>query len=323
LTDSDARDGYGGAMVVGFGMPVSGAWATPELLGRFATLAEDLGYHSLWSFQRLLVGADQDLDPVYRSVLDPLVSLAYAAARTSRVRLGVAVVNLPYVSPVHLAKQAATLDVLSTGRLDLGLGTGWSPVEFAATGASRRARGRRAEEYLAVLRTLWADDVAEYAGEFYTVPPSRMAPRPVQRPGPPVLLGGSAPAALERAGRAAAGWISRSAADLSRIADDISLVRAAAERAGRDPAGVRVVCRGVLRLGAPEIDGDGRRRPLSGSYEQVRADTEWLGEQGVTEVFYDLNWDPLVGSPEVEPAAAAARAEEIMRALAPAASRDA
>ena len=297
-------------MLIGFGLPVSGGWATPENVGRFAARAEELGYHSLWTFQRLLVGADQPLDPVYRSVLDPVVALAFVAARTSRIRLGVAVVNLPFVSPAYLAKQAATLDVLAGGRLDLGLGVGWSPVEFAATGAPQERRGARAEEYLQVLHALWSGGVSEFSGEFYTVPPSRMAPAPVQRPGPPVLLGGSAPAALRRAGRLAAGWISRSGTDLSRIAEDIAVVRMAAAKAGRDPAEVRAVCRGVLRPGT-------RGPLLSGSVEQIRADSERLGEQGVTELFYDLNWDPLIGSPDADPDAATQRAEELLVALAP------
>jgi probable F420-dependent oxidoreductase len=301
-------------MRIGFGLPVSGAWANPGDIARFAARAEELGYASLWSFQRLLVGADQDLDPVYQSVLDPLVALGFAAAHTSRIRLGVAVVNLPFVSPTYLAKQAATLDVLSNGRLDLGLGVGWSPAEFAATGAGSQRRGARAEEYLAVLHTLWADDISRYDGEFYTVPPSRMAPKPVQRPGPPVLLGGSAPAALRRAGRLAAGWISRSAHDLSRIGADIAAIRDAAKAAGRDPASLRFVVRGVLRLGHP---GGPDRPRLAGSYDDVRADLGWLAEQGVTEVFLDLNWDPLVGSPDVDAAAATSRADEILVALAP------
>ncbi len=297
-------------MLIGFGLPVSGAWADPEQVRRFAVRAEELGYHSLWTFQRLLVGADQPLDPVYRSVLDPLVALAFAAAHTTRVRLGVAVVNLPFVSPTYLAKQAATLDVLSGGRLDLGLGVGWLPVEFTGTGASTRRRGARTREYLAVLRTLWADEISDFDGEFYTVPPSRMAPKPVQRPGPPVLLGGSAPAALRRAGRLAAGWISRSGTDLSRIGDDVAVVRAAARAAGRDPAAVRIVSRGVLRLGE-------RGRLLSGSVAQVRADTARLAEAGVTELFYDLNWDPLVGAPDADPDLAVRRADELLEALAP------
>jgi probable F420-dependent oxidoreductase len=297
-------------MRIGFGLPVSGAWATADNVGHFAVRAEELGYGALWTFQRVLVGADQEVDPGYRSVFDPLTALAYAAARTSTIRLGVAVVNLPFVSPAYLAKQAATLDVLSGGRLDLGLGTGWSPAEFTATGASQERRGKRAEEYLAVLRTLWADEVSAFDGEFYTIPPARMMPKPVQRPGPPVFLGGSAPAALRRAGRLAAGWVSRSAHDLSRIGDDIAVVHAAAREAGRDPADLRVATRGVVRPGA-------RGPLLSGSYEQVRADADHLAAQGVTDLFYDLNWDPRVASPDADRAEATARAEEIMVALAP------
>jgi probable F420-dependent oxidoreductase len=297
-------------MLIGFGLPVSGVWAHPDAVHRFAVRAQELGYHSLWTFSRLLVGADQDLDPVYRSVLDPLVTLAFAAAHTTRIRLGVAVVNLPFVSPVYLAKQAATLDVLSGGRLDLGLGVGWSPVEFAGTGASAQRRGPRTAEYLAVLRTLWADEISGYHGEFYQVPASRVLPKPVQRPGPPVLLGGSAPAALRRAGRLADGWVSRSGQDLTRLPEDIALVREGAARAGRDPAAVRIVCRGVLRLG--------ERGPLlSGSFDQIRADVRQLAGFGVTELFYDLNWDPLVGSPDADPAGAIRRADEIALALAP------
>jgi probable F420-dependent oxidoreductase len=299
-------------MLLGFGLPVAGAWATPENIAGFAARAEQLGYHCVWSFSRLLVAADQDLEPVYQSVLDPLLPLAFAAAGTSRIRLGVAVVNAPFVSPAYLAKQAATLDVLSGGRFDLGLGTGWSPAEFAATGASSQRRGAQLVEYLRVLHTLWTDEVSAFDGEFYTVPASRMQPRPVQRPGPPVLLGGSAPVALRRAGRLADGWVSRSATDLSRIGEQIATVRQAAERAGRDPGAVRVVVRGVVRVGPDDS------RPLAGGYPKIREDAAWLGEQGVTELFYDLNWDPLVGSPTVDPAAATARAMEILEGLAPA-----
>src|SRR3974390_2825663 len=133
-------------MRIGFGAPVAGAWATPLYLGSFAERAEALGYASLWSFQRLLVPEGSGMEPVYRSVLDPMVALGYAAARTSRIRLGAAVINLPFVSPAYLAKQATTVDVLSGGRLDLGLGIGWVPGEFAAAGASAARRGARAGE---------------------------------------------------------------------------------------------------------------------------------------------------------------------------------
>ena len=298
-------------MRIGLGAPISGAWATPENLVRVAEEAEELGYASLWTLQRLLVAVDQELHPVYRSVLDPITALAFAAARTSRIRLGIGVINLPFVPPAYLAKQAATLDLLSGGRLDLGLGVGWSPAEFAASGASTARRGPRTVEYLQVLRTLWADDVSEFDGEFYTVPPSRMLPKPVQRPGPPVLLGGGVPAALNRAGRIADGWISSSGADLTRIADDIAQVRKGAEEAGKDPSTVRVIVRGVVRVDRPAD------RLLSGPYDKIREDAAWLAEQGVTELFYDLNYDRAIGSPEADPAAGVDRALKIMHALRP------
>ena len=144
-----------------------------------------------------------------------------------------------------------------------------------------------------------------------------MEPKPVQRPGPPILLGGGVPAALRRAGRIADGWVSRSATDLSRIAADVELVLAGAAEAAEDPATVRIVCRGVVRLSPVELAGPDRRR-LSGTFEQVREDAAWLATQGVTEVFYDLNWDPLLTGPGVDPAATLDRALDILHGLSPA-----
>jgi probable F420-dependent oxidoreductase len=304
-------------MRIGFGAPVAGAWATPLYLGSFGERAEALGYASLWSFQRLLVPEGSGMEPVYRSVLDPMVALGFLAARTSRIRLGVAVVNLPFVSPAVLAKQATTVDVLSGGRLDLGLGIGWMPEEFAAAGASTAGRGARTEEFLAVLRTLWTDEVSSFSGEFYEIPPGRQDPRPVQKPGPPVLLGGMSRPAMERAGRIADGWITSSRADLLKISEAVAVIRDAASAAGRDPDAARIICRGVVMAGQEAKGPDGGRRLLSGSFAQIRADAAWLGEQGVTELFYDLNWDPRIGSPSVTPEAAAERAGEILGGLAP------
>lgn len=307
-------------MNIGFGAPVSGAWATPANLASFARAAEDAGYRSLWSFQRLLVPAGSGMEPVYRSVLDPMAALAFAAAVTSRIRLGVAIINMPFVSPGYLAKQAASVDVLSAGRHELGLGIGWMPEEFELTGADMARRGARAAEYIQVLRALWTGDVAEFSGEFYQVPAGTQAPAPAQPGGPPILLGGMARPALERIGRIADGWLTSSRTDLSRIGELIAIVREAAAAAGRDPGALRVVCRGVVRAGAPVAGPDGQRLRLSGSFDQIRADVAWLGEQGVTEVFYDLNWDPQVGAPDADPGAATARAEEILHALTPAAA---
>lgn len=304
-------------MDIGFGLPVAGIWATPDNIASFSRQAERAGYASLWSFQRLLIPAGSDMQPVYQSVLDPMAALAFTAALTSRIRLGAAIINAPYVSPGYLAKEAATVDILSAGRLDLGLGIGWMPEEFELTGASMPRRGPRLAEYVRVLRALWADGISEFDGEFYRIPRGTMAPNPVQRGGPPILLGGMARPALERIGRVGDGWVTSSRTDLSRISELIAVVRDAAAAAGRDPHRLRIVCRGVVRAGQEAAGPDGQRLLLSGSYEQIRADTDWIAGQGVTELFYDLNWDPQIGTPDGDPVAAASRAAEILQELAP------
>jgi probable F420-dependent oxidoreductase len=302
---------------IGFGAPVSGAWATPANLETFSRAAEEAGYSTIWSFQRLLIPQGSGMEPVYHDVLDPMAALSFAAAVTTRIRLGVAVINLPFVSPGYLAKQAASLDVLSGGRHDLGLGIGWMPEEFSLTGADMARRGARTAEYVQVLRRLWSSDGSEFRGEFYHVPAGDQSPKPVQSGGPPVLLGGMAKPALERIGRIADGWVTSSRTDLSRIAELIGVVRGAAVEAGRDPAALRIVCRGVVRAGEPVTGPGGDRVRLSGSIQQIRADAAWLGEQGVTEVFFDLNWDPQIGNPAAGRDAAYDRAMELLTALAP------
>ncbi|WP_285502033.1 TIGR03619 family F420-dependent LLM class oxidoreductase [Actinokineospora sp. NBRC 105648] len=299
-------------MEIGFAAPVSGSWATVDNLVRVATRAEELGYRSLWTMQRLLSPPDGSWGAAYRSVLDPVATLAFLAAHTSRVRLGVAVINMPFYAPALLAKQLATVDLLCAGRLDVGLGIGWADEEYTAVGVDKAARGKRAEEYLPLLRRCWTDDVVEHHGAFYEVPASRMEPKPAQPGGPPVLLGAAAEPALRRAGRLADGWVSSSRADLATIGQSVRVVRAAAEEAGRDPDSLRMVCRGAVR-----VRDNAARRPLTGTFEQVRADFGALAEQGVTELFVDLNFDPEIGSPDADPVAAMERAEAALEAFAP------
>ncbi len=302
-------------MRIGFGAPVSGAWATPETMAHVVKRAEELGYHSVWTFQRLLFPVeplDRPLGAAYRSVQDPIVTLAYLAGLTERIRLGVAVVNLPFYSPALLAKQLATLQIVARGRLDAGLGLGWARPEFVASGRPYEHRGRRAEEYLGLLRRFWTDDVIEHHGEFYQVPAAHQDPKPA--PPPSILLGGAAPAALRRAGRLADGWVGSSRTDLAAVHDQIYIVKEAAREAGRDPEALRFIIRGVTRPGPA---GARNRAPLSGSYDEIRADVARLAEQGVTEVFHDLNFSPDFGGPGTDPADVVSRAEEALEALAP------
>lgn len=302
-------------MEIGFALPVSGSWATADNVVEIAELAESLGYRSLWSFQRVLSPLTPDgvqwLPPAYHSVLDPFSVLAFAAARTTRIRLGVAVVNAPFHPAALLAKTAATIDRLSNGRLDLGLGLGWMAEEFAAAGVPMDQRGARLEETLAALEVLWSGEGGTFDGRFSTVPSAVAAPGPVQRPRPSILLGGAAPAALRRAGRLADGWVSASTADPSTLGDSVEIVRAAASDAGRDPSSLRFVCRGVVRVRS------GERGPLTGSVEEIRLDLASIAGQGMTETFIDLNFDPEIGSTTADPRRSMERARELLWALAP------
>ncbi|GAA4920924.1 putative F420-dependent oxidoreductase [Nonomuraea thailandensis] len=295
-------------MRVGFAVPVSGPWATPENLRRIAVRAEELGYHELWTFQRLLYPVGHPMGPTYRSVHDPIVTLAHVSAVTSRIRLGVAVINA-YVQPVLLAKQLATLQTLSGGRLTAGIGLGWLPEEFEASGVGMARRGRRGEEFVEVLRKAWTDDVVAHEGEFYRVPPAHVDPKPLPGP-PPILLGGTADVALRRAARLADGWVSSSREDLASITARIGLIKSELDAAGRDGSAFRLVCRGSTQVRARDED-----RPLTGTYDKIRRDVEDLGAAGVTEVFHDLNFDREIPASDAEEAMR--RAEEALEALAP------
>jgi probable F420-dependent oxidoreductase len=269
--------------LLGFGLPVAGAWATPANIRHIARRAEELGYASLWTFQRVLYLPA--LDPSHRSVLDPVVALAHVAGHTERIRLCTGTICAPFSAPALLAKALTTLDVLSGGRLTAGLGLGWLPEEYAAAGVPFERRGARMDEYLRCLKALWTDDPVEFAGEFYTVPRSRQDPKPVQQPHPPLLLGGTVEPALHRAGRLAQGWIASSKHDPTNLGPSIATVRDAAE----DPDAVQI----VVRL---------TREP---SLDELRA----LRAQGVTEVFLDLN----LSRPDL------GYAEQVLRKLRPSA----
>ncbi|MBN6055236.1 TIGR03619 family F420-dependent LLM class oxidoreductase [Nonomuraea sp. RK-328] len=302
-------------MRIGFAVPQSGPWATPANMRRIAARAEELGYGELWTFQRVLYPVGHPMGPVYRSVHDPLVTLSYLAGVTETIRLGVAVINA-YVQPAVLAKQLASLQIVSGGRLTAGLGLGWLREEFEAAGVGFERRGRRVEEFTQVLRKALTEDVVEHSGEFYRIPPSHFDPRPEHAP--PILLGGAAEPALRRAGRLADGWISSSREDLAGIAPRVAVIKEAAREAGRDPEALRLVVRGVTRVrpdGAAKEGTDGERPPLTGTYEEIRRDVDDLMARGVTEVFHDLNFDPEIVT--AEPEEAMRRAEEALEALAP------
>ncbi|HEX4654154.1 MAG TPA: TIGR03619 family F420-dependent LLM class oxidoreductase [Mycobacteriales bacterium] len=299
-------------MEMGFGIPVSGSWATPANIREICRRAEALGYSSLWSFQRTLYPGGDPIPMPYRSVHDPLAISAYVAGVTERARISIAIVNLPFYSPIVLAKTLTSIDILSGGRLDAGLGLGWNPDEFAAAGAPMERRGARAEEFIACLRAIWTQDPVSFDGEFYRVPSSYVDPKPVQRPHPPILLGGSAEKALVRAGRLAAGWVSASRFAAAEVPGAVDIVKRSAREAGRDPADLRIIIRAAVRV--RERDED---QQFTGTLDKVKKDFADYASAGATELFVDLNFDEQIGNPDVDPAESMRRAHVALDAFAP------
>lgn len=285
-------------MRVGMALSQYGAFARRDAVIEVARAAEALGFDSLWTGDRILApvnprdryiaSADGQMPPEYTTFLDPLTVLTAAAAVTERVRLGISTLNAPWYSPVLLARNLTSLDVLSEGRLDVGLGLGWSSDEYTAAGVPWAGRGARLDEIISVLERIWADDPVTYESELFSVPTSRIEPKPVQRPRPPIYLGGFSSAALERIGRRADGWLAVGM-PLQALTPMWDAIRAAAEDGGRDPDSLRMVLRMNPRVTDEPAAAD--LLPDVGTIEQI---AEYARSTGAYEVFADFQqttWD--------------------------------
>jgi probable F420-dependent oxidoreductase len=312
-------------MQLGFCLPFAGSWATPDNQVTVARRAEELGYSSLWLAQRLIYPSDPRNDypsalgqpwPVaFEQVVDPIVTLTHVAGVTSRIRLGTATLIAAYVPPVVLAKQLATLDLVSDGRLDVGLSLGWSQDEYEVCGVPFQERGARLDEYLRCIHALWGDDPVEFSGRFYSVPRASFLPKPRQRPRPPILIGGYAAATVRRAATLGDGYLGGNV-PLARIAPLVGELRAAAADAGREAGEFRIVCRGAVRHLDEPLEGDDRR-PLWGSLDQIRTDVDRYRDAGLDELFFELNFDPTIGSVGADPKASMEVALHLLESLAP------
>jgi probable F420-dependent oxidoreductase len=246
----------------------------------FVRMAEEYGFESIWTVEHVLMNLEYDsvypYDPSGRTPFtprvaqpDPLVWLAFAAAATSKIRLATGVLNLPQRNPCILAKEVASLDRLSGGRVELGIGVGWVKEESDAVGAVWSERGRRANEYIDVMRALWNDDVSEFHGEYFDFTDVVSLPKPSQSGGVPIVVGGHSEAAARRAGRLGDGFFPLGVAgdDLEHLLD---VMRESASEAGRDagkielsligtpdPAAVDAVrTQGADRMIFAALDGD-------------------------------------------------------------------
>ena len=281
-------------MRLGFNLPQIGPAATPEAMVRVAQRAEELGYDSVWVTDRVLYpiepqtpymgSPDGSLPEVYKIVFDPLASLTYVAGFTSRIALGTSILDMPYYNPVLLARSLTTLDVLSGGRLRVGFGQGWLKDEFDAVGASMTGRGRRADEFIGVLKAIWTTDPVEFNGKFYQVPKSIILPKPVQKPHPPIYLGAFSDSGFKRTATIANGWLPAGMppAALKPMSAGLKEI---AQQAGRDPAELEVVVRANIVV-TEEPLGD-PRFICTGTPEQIKADIAASSELGVAEIHFD------------------------------------
>jgi probable F420-dependent oxidoreductase len=247
-------------MKLGFVIPFVGpAVSSATGLTAFCRGLEDLGYDTLWVGDRLVTpvdmqatypGKEQPYPAQMTRYLDPVLLWTVAAAATSRVRLNASTLSTFYYEPVHLARLLTTLDVLSDGRLDVGVGVGWMKDEHdIARSADWRRRGRMLDDVLAFLQQWWTTNPVSWDSEFFSLPPIHADLRPVQAGGPPIWIGGASEAAMRRVGRVGTGWLG-----VEGLPDDVtdqlwSIARGAAQDAGRDPHALKTAMRINLEPG--------------------------------------------------------------------------
>jgi probable F420-dependent oxidoreductase len=285
-------------MKVGLFLPHVGEHVTAENILYIATEAEKEGIDSVWVLDRLLwpikpqtpyvASPDGSLPVVYQNVLDPLTTLTYVAAVTERISLGTSVIDMFFQNPVVLSKRVTTLDILSDGRALIGLGIGWSKDEFEVSGIPYKDRGTRADEYLQVLKKIWTDDVVEFKGRFYNIPASKIGPKPVQKPHPPILLGGFSPKTFSRIVNYANGWIGVAGfGPLEQLEQVINGLKESARKADKDPSKVSIYMLSYPNVSESASSSSNQTRtPMTGTIEQIGSDIEQIKAMGTNHIIF-------------------------------------
>jgi probable F420-dependent oxidoreductase len=289
-------------MKAGILLPQLGDSATRENVLYTAKEAEREGLDSVWVLERLLwslkpqtpYGATPDgtLPVEYQNVLDPLETLTYLAGNTEQISLGTCLIDMLFHNPVVLARRFATLDILSQGRAIAGLGIGWSKDEYEVSGVPYKHRGERANEFLQLLKRIWTDDVVEFKGQFYSIPASKIGPNPVQKPHPPILLGGSSPNTFSRIVNYADGWIPVAGfGPLEQLEQAINGLRESARKANKDPSKIR-----VFVLTYPNVldssyssaasSSEQQRLPMTGTIDQIGTDIDQIKAMDVEHIIF-------------------------------------
>src|SRR3954451_12202058 len=254
-------------MEIGLFAPLGNGNATAEILRTLGREAEDRGFESIWVAEHVVLFDEYESRYPYSpdgkfpgggdtGLLEPLTALTYLAAVTDRIRLGTSICLVPQRNPVYTAKQVVDLDNLSGGRVDFGIGIGWLKEEFDALNTPFAQRGKRTDEDLQVMKSLWTDEVSSFKGETYALTACRMYPKPIQAPPPPIHVGGESDAALRRAARHGQGWFtwSRPPEDLAEPLETLDDLLAVEGRSRTDDDFQLTVCPYFTAVDATALD---------------------------------------------------------------------
>ena len=238
---------------------------TPEVIGDIGRRAEEIGLDSIWMGEHVVLfdktetpypgSADGKLPvPEGGGMLDTVATFGYLAACTKTLRFGTGITLLPQRNPVYTAKEFTTLDWLTGGRIDFGIGVGWCKEEVEACGYDFSTRGRRCDEILEMMQQLWTEPLAEFHGEFYHLEPCRMDPKPLQKPHIPIIVGGHSPAGFKRAAKYGAGWYGFQL-DLENTASIITALDAALAEEGRSRDDFELIITPPYRVSIDMVKG--------------------------------------------------------------------
>jgi probable F420-dependent oxidoreductase len=300
-------------MRYGFYLPTRGKTAAPAALETLVARAESFGFSSVMIADHVVFPVTirskypytvSGAFPGQGDALEQLSLMAFIAGKTRSLRLISSVMILPHRNPVVTAKMLATIDVLSGGRVTVGVGVGWLREEFEALDAPEfDRRGAVSDEYLRIFKTLWSQDPASFRGEFYRFESVRCLPQPVQKPHPPIWVGGHSKAALRRVARLGDGWHPVGAtpaaplrpAELRSLLDQLHRLT---EAEGRDPSRLTISYKAPIYDLGRGADSGAERRPFSGSREEITDDVATFARLGVSELIFDFRAEELEQSLE-------------------------
>jgi probable F420-dependent oxidoreductase len=295
---------------VGLVLPQAGQQATRENVIQMAKNAESEGFDSLWVFERLLwpinpqtpyvATPDGSLPIEYQIMLDPLETLTYVAANTNKIALGTSVIDMLFHNPVILARRLATLDILSEGRSIAGFGIGWSKDEYQASNIPFQNRGKRADEFIQVLKRIWTDDVVEFKGKYYNIPASKIGPKPIQKPHLPVYLGGFSPNTFSRiVNYDTNGWLAVVGGPLEYLDNTIKTIKDIANKANKDPNKFKVILLAHLNVAldsksqSTTTTNEDQRFPFTGTIDQIGNDIKRIKQMDIDHIIFGYVFVPI------------------------------